>query len=187
MCQQQQQQRQQQRYGAPMKREAAADSAGGRTVRQRLKDTEERQRGQSLHPAPPPAVSAAAPETAPAAGADQSGIKRGREATNEEEDDRPEGGKRASVDAAAELSQPIGDPEPWMQEPAWMPVWLHKKKTEAPPRVEEQGAAHDAPSASSSSGGARPDTDRSHHMMNVGPMLFCNRCGACGLNRAGAK
>ncbi len=176
---------------ARVKREAAADASDGRTVRQRVADIERRQQGQPVHAAAADiamATAAAASAPAPAAGAEQAGMKRGREVGDDGDVARRDGDKRANVGAALEMTQAVGDPEPWMREPAWMPIWMHKKKSEVQPtRGGEQDAALGAPTASSSSGGARPDADRSHHMMNVGSLLFCNRCGAYGFNRAGAK
>ncbi len=169
-------------------RDPSAEASGTRTVRQRVEAIERHRREQLLHDASTPADHAAASASAPAGGATQTGTKREREPADDDVAEGPEGKKRANASAEEEMAPPIGDPEPWMREPSWMPVWLHRKRDEGQPSaMGEQGYAHGTPSASSGSGGAMPDADRSHHMMNVGALLFCNRCGAYGLNRAGAK
>ncbi len=80
-----------------------------------------------------------------------------------------------------------GDPEPWRRDPAWMPSWLHREACRL--RAEQEDASLEEQLATSqqrdTDAAQPPRTD--HHLMTVGPLLFCNRCGAYGLARAGSK
>ncbi len=80
-----------------------------------------------------------------------------------------------------------GDPEPWRRDPEWMPVWMHRDACRRRLELEEamlEGQLTDAQGAGAETV-PPPRTD--HHLMSAGPLLFCNRCGAYALDRAGSK
>ncbi len=110
--------------------------------------------------------------------------KRVRERGEEAEGISGGADKRTNLGGGSD-AEAVGDPEPWMREPEWMPTWLHRKKDGR--QQSREGEQEATGSASTSSGGALSATSTTHHLMNVGPLLFCNQCGAYGLSRAGSK
>ncbi len=89
-----------------------------------------------------------------------------------------------------------GDPAPWLREPDWMPVWLHREALRARRQAMDDAATgrhetadHEETMAAGAMAAAAPTgpSEAGHHLMNAGPLLFCNRCGAYGLGRAGSR
>ncbi len=80
-----------------------------------------------------------------------------------------------------------GDPEPWRREPEWMPVWMHRDARRHRLEMDEAMLVDQLATSQDAAAEAVPVPRTDHHLMNAGPLLFCNRCGAYGLDRAGSK
>ncbi len=117
-------------------------------------------------------------------------------------EDRPSA-RRKTEHAVDDMMGDLGDPRPWLRDPQWLPTWMHRGEMarrageqrqqqlqqEAPPQhadlpMEPAARADDAarPAGSSSSSGPAE-----HSLVVAGPLIFCNRCGAYGVRRMGAK
>ncbi len=109
-----------------------------------------------------------------------------RKRGDEEMEHRGDMASRRRIEGSSPMRTQLGDPEPWRRDPEWMPSWLHRDACLRRARMEdadgdEQAAAQRADDADA----PPPLTD--HHLMTIGPLLFCNRCGAYGLDRAGSR
>ncbi len=117
-------------------------------------------------------------------------------------EDRPSA-RRKTEHAVDDMMGDLGDPRPWLRDPQWLPTWMHRGEMarrageqrqqqlqhEEPPQhtdlpMAPAARADDAarPAGSSSSSGPAE-----HSLVVAGPLIFCNRCGAYGVRRMGAK
>ncbi len=108
-------------------------------------------------------------------------------------EDRPAARRRTEY-AVEDTVGDLGDPQPWMRDPQWLPTWMHReamarraddqRRQQLPPQRADQFVEPEARSDDV----ARPAGGPAEHSLAVaGPLIFCNRCAAYGLRRMGAK